>query len=354
MSCCLAALAPAAQAQADCLPTVWHGEVGGAAITLEFGNWLGASAQLAGRYHLGRSQEDNYIVPDPGDSNRWQAVSAANKTLGHVTFWCGTEGYLRGMWESNDGKVAQLDAEPSGKGYYYAGDREYAIQVDGSGAQGRQRYERISIKGMPNRRSVRLGGQTEIINDINRRLRDDLVSSVMGAQDCASQAWFRQEAQPQATGRYEDELLFLGKSIAALSRHWQAACDDDFRANVQKPATMFNLNTGEQELVTTWLADPEIVIASQDEVKTEPATYRGTLSQLLWQAYRHKDPSCAANVTFTLLDDHIAPTPQGMAFTPLAATEFHRCIAPAVVPYQKMRPFLSELGTQRINELLSK
>lgn len=342
-------LSPAAQAQGHCLENVWLGAIDDTPIEMTFGPWLGAEGQLAGRYHAGINPEDNFLLPDQAIGG-WQAVNSAGVVLGTLTLECALNQSLHGTWRTADGRLSlPLTGQVAPSGYY--GIIDVAVETISTSRSGNAPYAVIGIAGVANRRSLRFLGEAAEIGHINIGLEAHLTSAYGTALQCRALRWLKDRTQ-LAIPRYEDELVMLNQDFAVILKHRQRACEQDYMSGEEQSLTI-DLNTGQQQHTVDWLVDPDAIIASQYEVASERATYAGTLSQLLWQAYRHPNPECSAQVTFTLEDRQIYPTAQGLVFLPFAGRDFKECVQAVTLPYRDILPFMSALGRQRVQAILA-
>jgi hypothetical protein len=341
-------LSATAQAQDNCLEQNWQVFIDDAPIRMTFGAWLGADKQLAGRFLLNQHLDDNFLLPDPAGG--WQAVNPDGVTLGHISLECGDDETLTGTWRTGDGRLTfPLKAEHS-LGYYSL--NASLIKNIAKGRKGGQPYDQVGVAVMPEARSIRLYGKAPAIVAINDAQHQAMLNYAEMALNCRAYAWLRDRTQQFAIPLYEDQLLLLTSDLAVIARHHPHACEEDYRFDDAR-TDILNLQTGAKVEILRWLSDPDAVIASQYEVQTEKASYAGTLSQLIWQAYRHPNPDCAAQVTFTLEQGLIYPAAQGLTFLPRARSGAKECIVPTTVPYRQLQPVLSVAGKQQVKAILA-
>ena len=348
LTTCLLMLAATAQAQDTCLEQNWQTFVDDAPVRMTFGPWLGADKQLAGRFRFDTHAGDNFLLRDPAGG--WQAVNPDGVALAHLTLECGDNLTLTGTWRTADGQLTfPLKAEYA---LSYRSLAPSVIKNIGQGVKGGRTYDQLEVTLVPEARSIRLHGKTASIAAINDAQQKAMLDYAERALDCQSYAWLRDRTRQPAIPPHEDQLLLLNSELAVIARNHPRACEEDYAFDYQQ-TEILNLQNGDKEEVLSWLSEPDAVIASQYEVQTEKTTYAGTLSQLIWQAYRHPNPDCAAQVTFTLEDRLLYPAARGMAFLPRARSEAKDCVVPALVPYRQLQPLLSALGKRHAKTILA-
>lgn len=344
LAACL--LPTAAWAQDDCLEQNWQAFVDDAPLVMAFGPWLGPQRQLAGRYHLAARHEDNFLLPDT-EHGGWRAVNANGETLGYATLSCGPDLTLSGVWRTADGRASfPLRAERAPA--YRTLDASVIKNVR-RGTRGGQPFDEIMVTVAPEARSIRLYGKSA---GVNQALHQGMLDYAEQAMACKSYAWLADRTRPAVVPRYGDRLLLLADGLAVIQRQRQPACEEDVLTEAAR-VDIVDPRTGSRDDMLDWLAVPDTVIASKLEVQTEPAVYDGTLSAQVWRAYRHTDPLCAAQVGFTLDARTLYPTAAGLAWLPRARSDAQACVAPAVLPWDALGPFLSPLGKQRVRAILA-
>lgn len=348
---CGLTLATTCRADDSCLKNTWQGELGGNAVTLEFDSWYGPEKQLAGKYYVGDSLIDYFVVPDPQSAGHWRAVNGNGESIGDFSFECRPGQELRGQWRSADGRL-QLPLSAEGDAYYH-GNRSASLRnifVAKSASVGGQPYNLLGVATIPGVDTLNLQGPGQGLGNINQDLATQFSSDLLTRLECSAQRRLEEGWKLAAENQYNRELVAVLDDIVVISSRAQTYCERPDPADITT-AQMRHISSGEEEWITSWFSAPDTVIADYQETITDKQTYHGTISEIIWQAYQHKDKECASMVTFNLEDRQVWPTPDGLRFQPSAHGYNRHCLAPATVPYSKIAPFLSELGLQRIKSL---
>lgn len=339
----------------------WKGHIGNAPVTLSFevagvSELTGSSADQPiapiGRYYYRDQWQDLLLVPDSRHSLRWNEVDPAGRVTGYWTLNCHAR-TLSGVWTSTDHKrSAPIEAD-------IALDEEYMtakvtpitpVVVPQRRMQD-SRYELIAFPKLKSFYTIRLKGDSLGIRKINDNLWTDLLTNFREAMKCtvANQGYKVMKAGELFNYDVYNDVVALNRKYLVVSLGTQFLCPGNPHPYSDSRVSVFDLESGKAEQMKTWFA-----LTYQDA-----PTKTGALGRLVRTQYdKQRGDVEDANECFNNVDYNVGwtyPSAAGMNF--VVAADWYgasNCNEHVTIPFDQIRPFLSDAGRQKIGYFRSK
>lgn len=321
----------------ECLAQAWQGTIGEAKVVMEFDN-VGDDDALAGRYYYRTGMTDLLLQADAKKAGLWRELDPKGKVTGLLTLTCQSN-ILSGEWKSPDGKTAlPIHAEPAES---YSDPRLNAAKprVIERGATRTHRYEIIGVPGVDAVRGLRLLGDTSGIQKINTTLRKQFLSDLERATTCVAYGRLRRGQDHGYEHEAQYDVVAWNDAFVVVGSGESGYCGGAHPYQ-EHGAITYNLQSGEAEDVSLWLAD-----RYKEDISSDSG-----LGKLLLKSYRAQqvsdDDQCLDFIEFS--GAGVWPTDKGFIFSASTPYAQSACREDIVVPYKAALPYLSPYGRSRI------
>lgn len=331
---------PSADAAVPC-GGVWSGTLGGIPITMEI-------TETYGRYYYRENFSDLVLVPTTSLATEWQESDSKGKQTGRAYFNCGA-GKLEGIWMSADeSKTLSINAVSS-TSYDARRTARLPLKIRKTQTLGSRSIDMIFVNGIPSLNALRLRGEGTGIQRVNGLLQKDLAGNVSSHLSCV--------AGSLATGRLEDpwgeeldqQAVFWAGDVLSVQTSYGGYCGGAHPYHGQSYQT-YDTSTGKAIPIANWLDT-----AYRKKVDLESTLGKMIKSKLLGGKKSPGDLPAdereCAEEALTNPAYITAIEKQGIGFGFPFPYAMSPCEMNYVIPWTKMRPFLSEEGKRLLNEI---
>lgn len=321
---------------------VWQGRLGQTPITLEM------DAE-SGRYRYRESLNDLLLKPRQRASNTWDEYDSQGNQTGSLKLACDGDS-VNGIWSGPAGKTAPITMQ---RGQSYEGNRvkQAALKVLSKKVLSGRTLQFVSIKGLEELQTLQIANATPSEAEVNRALRAALDKAVENHLGCVSAGYTAGRFQDP----YGDELsvqpVFWRDGLLSTSSNYSGYCGGA-RPYHELSYSVFDTRKGIEVPIDSWIAN--------DQKKQQAIPHTSALGQIIWRIALQGKPDVAAlpaqdqECLSSLREPDAALAslePHGMGFRywyPYAQSD---CVENYVVPWKKLKRFLSTEGRQYVEQL---
>ncbi|MBV8048046.1 MAG: hypothetical protein JO171_12880, partial [Paludibacterium sp.] len=248
---------PSEGSRDGCIEGVWRGKVGTTPVTMEFRESLiaGDGGKLVGHSYYRESLDDLLLVRSDGVPGQWKEIDRENRVTGVFTLSCHGR-ILTGQWHAPTGNKSLSVMTEAAEATSFNSVRFEALRPNVLRRKNHEGplHEELSV---PTYRvtGVQLLGTGDGVAKVNAELMIQFKDFLAHAIECRTLG--RQAARPPED--YEQiismDVIAVNSRYAIVRRNWEGYCGGahlDFGVD----AITFNLATGREEDVATWLVEP--------------------------------------------------------------------------------------------------
>jgi hypothetical protein len=334
-------LAPSSAHAAVPCRGVWSGTLGGIPITLEI-------TETYGRYYYRENFSDLVLVPTNSLATEWQESDSKGKQTGRAYLNC-EPGKLDGIWMSADeSKTLSINAVSSAS-YDARRTAKLPLKVRKTQTLDSRSIDTVFVNGIPSLNALRLRGDGPGIQRANGLLQKDLASHVSSHLSCV--------AGGLAAGRLEDpwgdeldqQAVFWKGDVLSVQTSYGGYCGGAHPSHGQSYQT-YDTSAGKAIPIANWLDT-----AYRKKVDLQSPLGKMIKSKLLGGNKSTGDMTTdereCAEEALTNSAHITAIEKQGIGFGFPFPYAMSPCQADHVIPWSRMRPFLSEEGKRLLNEI---
>jgi len=333
-------LSSLAQAASPC-QGVWSGTLGGIPISMEI-------TETYGRYYYRENFSDLVLVPTNSLATEWQELDSGGKQTGRAYLTC-KPGKLEGTWTSVDESKTLPITAVSSQSYDARKTARLPLKVQKTQTLGPRSIDTIAVIGAPALNTLRLRGEEPGVRQVNNLLQKELAELVTNHMACVSAGY--------AEGRFKDpwgderslEAAFWTGNVLSVRSFYSGYCGGAHPYHAQSYQT-YNTAAGKAIPIENWLDSAyrkEVPLGSKLDEMVKSQMLGGKKSPDDLPADQRECAQEALNkaAQISSIEKH------GIGFDFFFPYSMSPCREDYVIPWRKMRPFLSEEGKRLLNDI---
>lgn len=333
-------LPPLAHAATPCRG-VWSGTIGGIPISMEI-------TETYGRYYYRENFSDLVLIPTNSLATEWQELDSKGKQTGRAYLSCNS-GKLEGIWMSADkSKTLSINAVSSAS-YDARRTARLPLKVQKTQTLGSRSIDTIAVNGTPALNTLRLRGEGPGIRQVNSLLQKELADIVTNHMICVNMGYAAGRFQdPWGDERNQEPAFWVGNVLSVRS-FYSGYCGGAHPYHVQSYRT-YDTSAGKAIPIENWLDSAyrkEIPLGSKLDAMVKSQMLGGKKSPDDLPADQRECAEEALNKPAQISSIE----KQGMGFDFLFPYSMSACREDYVIPWRKIRPFLSEEGKRLLNDI---
>ncbi|MDO8458111.1 MAG: hypothetical protein Q7T07_14510 [Burkholderiaceae bacterium] len=324
---------------------VWQGSLGQTPVTLEIDT-------ESGRYRYRESLNDLHLKPRQGSVNTWDEYDSRGKKTGSLKLTCDGN-TVNGTWASPAGKNVPIAIQ---RARSYDGDRikNAPLKVLSQKVLSKRVIQLVSIKGIEKLQSLQIANASPSEVEINRALRKELDQVVENHLGCVSAGY----AVERFADPFGDSLnlapVFWSGAVLSISRNHSGYCGGAHPYHAFS-YSVFDTRKGIEIPLDSWIISDQKDRKGQKEVP-----YESELGQVIWnialqgkpdvESLPAQDRECLGS-----LNEPVATIASleanGMGFRYWYPYAQSGCVEDYIVPWKKLKRFLSQEGRHYVEQL---
>jgi hypothetical protein len=324
---------------------VWQGRLGQTPITLEI------DAEY-GRYRYRDSLSDLLLQPRQGAENTWEEYDGSGKQTGSLKLACDSNA-VSGTWTSPAGKSAPIAMQ---RARSYDGDRikNAPLKVLEQKALSGHSIQIVSVQGLEGLQTLQIANPSPMEDKVNRILREELNEAVESHLNCVTLGY----AAGRFADPYGDELgmepVLWSGAILSVRKRYGGYCGG---AHPYSDSSYLVFDTGKGTVVSIdrWISDDQMSLNGSKKI-----SHASDLGQAIWSIAFPVEPGAEPLSELDrecrdALNEPAAAVAsleaKGIGFRYWYPYSLRKCTWDYVVPWKKLRPFLSPAGRQYVKQL---
>jgi hypothetical protein len=329
------------QAANPCLG-VWSGTLGEIPVSMDI-------SEDYGRYYYRANFSDLLLLPANTPATEWRELDSEGKQTGRLSLNC-KPGKLEGNWVNADGKkTLPISATPAAS-YDAQRTARLRLKVQKTQTLGSRAIDTVAVDGVPMLNALRLRGDGPGIRQVNTLLQNELIAIVTDHMDCVSMGYSRERFSNNSWGEERDQrVVFWIGNVLSIRNNYSGYCGGAHPYHWQSSVT-FDTAAGKAIPAKNWLA-----ASYRKEIDLESALGRMIKSRLLkgkdFPDELPADEQSCAEAALHSVAKISAIEKGGVGFDFDFPYPASGCRKDYVIPWRKMRPYLSEEGKRFLNEV---
>ncbi|MDP3652128.1 MAG: hypothetical protein Q8R67_10645 [Rhodoferax sp.] len=324
---------------------VWQGRLGQTPVTLEIDTEYG-------RYRYRESLNDLLLKPRQGSDNTWDEYDSHGKKTGSLKLTCNGD-TVNGSWTNPTGGSIPIAIQ---RARSYDGDRikNAPLKVLSQKILSTRTIQFVSIKGIEELQTLQIANASPSEAEVNRALRKELDQAVENHLVCVSAGY----AVERFTDPFGDALnttpVFWSGAILSVSRNYSGYCGGAHPYHAFS-YLVFDTRKGIEIPLDSWIISDQKDTKDQKEVP-----YESELGRVIWnialqgkpdvESLPAQDQECLGS-----LNDPVATIASleanGIGFRYWYPYAQSGCVEDYIVPWKKLKRFLSQQGRQYVEQL---